>query len=74
MATRSFRLSEFSQSAPETNEPVEVLCEDHNGTYLVPYFCCWCKSKWHNWETGLPLTAKVVGWRKPKPHVAERSK
>ena len=51
MATRSFRLSEFSQSAPETNEPVEVLCEDHNGTYLVPYYSGWCNSKWHNCKT-----------------------
>jgi hypothetical protein len=35
MATRQYRLSEFDQGAPPTNRPLELLCEDKSGTYLL---------------------------------------
>lgn len=63
MATRSYRLSEFSQSVPDAVRPLQVLCEDHNGTYLLPYECEWREGKWHNCHTGQPLISTVVGWR-----------
>jgi hypothetical protein len=41
MATRENRLNEFRQDAPPLREPVELLCEDHNGTDLLPYEGRW---------------------------------
>jgi len=38
MATRERRLSEFNTGQP-SDHAVELLCEDHNGTYVLPYLC-----------------------------------
>ena len=39
MATRDYRLAEFSQGVPPAGRQLQVLCEDHNGTYLLPFKC-----------------------------------
>ena len=40
MATREKRLAQFDGSgAPPPDQPVEVLCEDHSGTYQLPFAC-----------------------------------
>lgn len=62
MATRSQRISGFSQGEPPAGETVELLCEDHAGTYLIPYGCRFVDGHWLG-ERGTPITAKVVGWR-----------
>jgi hypothetical protein len=62
MATRERRLSEFN-SGPPPDHAVELLCEDHNGTYVLPYLCEWKDSAWHNCMSRKPIDAKVVGWR-----------
>lgn len=62
MATRQHRLSEFNQSAPPPHA-VEVLCEDHNGTYVLPYFCEWRDGAWHHSASGTRIEAKILGWR-----------
>lgn len=62
MATRQYRLSEFNQGqAPD--RAVEVLCEDHNGTYVLPYLCEWRDGAWHHAASGAAIEARVVGWR-----------
>jgi hypothetical protein len=48
MATRQHRLSEFDQGLPPSNRPLEPLCEDHSGTYLLPYPCHWIDGVWRN--------------------------
>src|SRR3977135_1872083 len=35
MATREHRLSEFDQGPPPLGRPLQLLAEDHNGTYLL---------------------------------------
>jgi hypothetical protein len=65
MATRAQRLAEFNGSSePPLNEPVQVLCEDKSGTYLLPFTCRWVDGSWRNSESGGVLEATVVGWRR----------
>ena len=63
MATRQFRLSEFDQGTPPTNRPLQVLCEDNSGTYLLPYFCHWSDGVWRNSAIGGVIETHVIGWR-----------
>jgi hypothetical protein len=37
MATRDHRLAEFNQGPPPLGQQLQLLCEDHNGTYLLPF-------------------------------------
>ena len=43
---------------------VQVLCEDHVGTYMPPFLCRWSGGEWLNGNTSMPLEAEVLGWRK----------
>jgi hypothetical protein len=64
MATRERRLAEFNGLGnPPPDQPVEVLCEDHSGTYLLPFACRFISGEWRNNESGHPLEATVVAWR-----------
>jgi hypothetical protein len=63
MATRQDRIDEFSTSTPPDGLPVELLCEDHAGTYLLPFPCRWMDGAWHNVASGALIDARVVGWR-----------
>lgn len=67
MATRAQRLAEFeSQGQPPVDEPLEVLCEDRSGTYQLPFLCRWNNGVWSNAESGSPIEATVIGWRRPR--------
>ena len=63
MATRQHRLNEFNDGSPPADLPLQLLCEDHNGTYLLPYPCQWRDAAWHNCANSKAIEAKVVGWR-----------
>jgi hypothetical protein len=64
MATREHRLAEFGgQGEPPTGEPIELLCEDHVGTYAVPFPCHWVGGVWRAIKSGEQIEANVVGWR-----------
>lgn len=40
MATRAERLAEFTtDKEPQPGSEVELLCEDHNATYVLPFSC-----------------------------------
>jgi hypothetical protein len=68
MATRERRLSEFDgHGAPPPDQPVQVLCEDHSGTYQLPFACRFIAGAWRNDESGGAVEATVVGWRLPRP-------
>jgi hypothetical protein len=63
MATREFRLAEFNQDTPPLGQQFVLLCEDHNGTYTLPFGCEWRDGAWYGVEKTKPLEAKVIGWR-----------
>ena len=66
MATRQARLDEFpNDPSRPAGKPFELLCEDHNGTYLLPFLCRWQENGWRNSTTGQRVDATVVGWRVP---------
>ena len=67
MATRERRLAEFNGSGePPPGKAVEVLCEDHSGTYQLPFSCKFVDGEWRNSKSGSAVTATVVGWRLPR--------
>ena len=64
MATRERRLAEFNgEGQPPPDQPVQVLCEDHSGTYQLPFACRFVDGEWRNNESGGTVEATVVGWR-----------
>jgi hypothetical protein len=66
MATRERRLAEFSgEGEPPPDQLVQVLCEDHSGTYQLPFACRFVDGEWRNNESGGAVEATVVGWRLP---------
>ncbi|HVV43029.1 MAG TPA: hypothetical protein VHC94_18415 [Nitrobacter sp.] len=67
MATRERRLAEFDgHGEPPPDQRIEVLCEDHSGTYKLPFECLWVNGAWRNSESGQLVEATVVGWRLPR--------
>jgi hypothetical protein len=66
MATRNNRLADFSQGPPPSNKQLEVLAEDHSGTYVLPFPCEWYDRAWHNPNSAKPLEANIVGWREAR--------
>jgi hypothetical protein len=64
MAARQERIDSFvHEGMPPTDRPLEILCEDHVGTYVIPFLCRWRDGVWQSDET---IEAKVIGWREPK--------
>jgi hypothetical protein len=67
MATREKRLAQFDGNGdPTADQPVEVLCEDHSGTYQLPFTCRFIDGQWRNEKTGGAVEATVIGWRLPR--------
>jgi hypothetical protein len=67
MATREKRLAQFNSSGePPPEQLVELLCEDHSGTYQLPFSCRFIDGQWRNHESGGAVEATVVGWRLPR--------
>ena len=67
MATRERRLAEFDgEGYPPPGLPVQVLCEDHSGTYQLPFACYFVDGEWHNKDSGGTLEATVIAWRLPR--------
>jgi hypothetical protein len=66
MATRQQRIDAFDhEGSPPTNQPLEILCEDHVGTYVIPFLCRWHDGIWENAKTSQRIEATVIGWRPP---------
>ena len=73
MVTRAERLADFTTDAdPASQALVEVLCEDHVGTYLLPFLCRLTPDGFRNEQTGELIERRVVGWREPKPKAPAR--
>jgi hypothetical protein len=68
MVTREDRLKDFDTvRLPLNGEPTQILCEDHSGTYLVPYACEWSGNHWRGVKSNAPIEARVIGWRSFDP-------
>jgi hypothetical protein len=67
MAARRERIDAFDhEGAPPTDQPLEILCEDHIGTYLIPFLCQWSDGTWQNAKTRRSIEAAVIGWREAR--------
>ena len=65
LAARRKRLDAFpGKGPPPTGVACELLCEDHVGTYELPYACHWSDGKWRKIGTDEPIMGGVVAWRK----------
>jgi hypothetical protein len=59
MVTRKERIDAFShEGVPPTDLPLELLCEDHVGTYVIPFLCRW------NTALGIVLTPTIASKRR----------
>jgi hypothetical protein len=64
MASFKGRMAQFvTDRFPEEEVPVEALCHDKNGTYVLPYPCCRFDDEWRNFKTDDTIDAKIIGWR-----------
>jgi hypothetical protein len=64
MATRQARIDDFiHKGVPPLDQPFELLCEDHVGTYVIPFLCRWRSGTWQSVDTDSPIEATVVSWR-----------
>jgi hypothetical protein len=66
MVTRENRLRDFNTGVAPEGMRATLLCEDHAGTYLLPFDCYWRSGVWCKIDSDVPLAAKVVGWREPR--------
>lgn len=65
MVSRNLRIAEFNANEPPAAGCfVELLCEDHVGTYVLPFPCRLADDGWRNAVTGEPIEITVLGWRK----------
>jgi hypothetical protein len=64
MATRQQRIDAFvHEGDPPADQPLELLCEDHVGTYVIPFLCRLSGGVWQSVDTGNRIEATVIGWR-----------
>lgn len=78
MVTRTARLKDFmTDGYPGGGLQVQVLAEDHVGTYILPFPCERMDGEWRNGTTGEAVQASVVAWREfrresrgPQPRAA----
>jgi hypothetical protein len=64
MATRQQRINAFiHEGKPPADQPLELLCEDHVGTYVIPFLCQLSNGAWRSVDTGSRIEATVIGWR-----------
>ena len=74
MVARATRLDEFiTDGAPALDTLVELLCEDHVGTYLLPYLCRSTAEGFRNERTKELIHGWVVGWREPNNFVGRET-
>jgi hypothetical protein len=40
VVTRQERIDDFDhEGTPPADQPLQILCEDHVGTYVIPFLC-----------------------------------
>ena len=64
LVTRQERMDDFiHEGRPPNDQPLQILCEDHVGTYVIPFPCRWRDGIWEHAKTSRRIEAAVVGWR-----------
>jgi hypothetical protein len=64
LVTRQERIDDFiHEGSPPNDQPLQILCEDHVGTYVIPFPCRWRDGLWENAKTSRRIEATVVAWR-----------
>jgi len=64
MASLEARRAQFlTKGFPDEEVPVEALCRDNRGTFVLPYPCCRFDDEWRNFLTDETILATVIGWR-----------
>jgi hypothetical protein len=67
MVTRQERVEAFDhEGTPPADQPLQILCEDHAGTYVVPFLCRWQDGTWRSVVSDRRIEATVIGWRTPR--------
>jgi hypothetical protein len=51
------------EGEPPADRPVELLCEDHIGTYVGPSYVGGAAGTGRMWKLGERIDAMVMGWR-----------
>ena len=70
---RCTRLAQFNtDTLPSEGAAVQLLCEDHIGTYTLPFLCLRSENGWVDAETSSPIDAGVLGWREPPATLTTR--
>ena len=60
MVTRQERIDDFiHEGSPPTDRSLQILCEDHVGTYVIPFPCLWRDGIWENAK---PADASKLWW------------
>jgi len=73
MATRQQRLDAFiHEGDPPADQPLELLCEDHVGTYVIPFPCRWTGDQWQSMGTAERVQVTVIGWRRRRERVKSK--
>ena len=67
LVTREKRLADFSSAPPTESKSLKLLCEEHSGTYVLPYPCRWTGDAWINAKSGHHIVAKVPMSRRCSP-------
>src|ERR1700722_1681866 len=71
IGTPQERIDDFvHDGSPPDNKPLQVLCEDHNGTYVLPFLCQWRDGIWQHAKTNRRIEAAVC--KKDLPAVGHR--
>ena len=71
MVGRSTRIAQFvTDREPAPDAMVQLLCQDHIGTYTLPFLCYRVDGIWRSKATNEPLDVDVVGWRLPPSGLA----
>ena len=74
MVERAVRISQFiSDRLPLVGTKVQLLCEDHVGTYTLPFLCCWTDAGWRNAATQMIVEVEVLGWNELSANVRKAS-
>jgi hypothetical protein len=74
MVTRTARLKDFrTDGYPSSGLQVQVLAEDHVGTYVLPFPCQHISGKWWNGITGEAVQANILGWRELQTRSRDRT-
>jgi hypothetical protein len=68
VTTRAARIEQFIVDAdPPEGALTALLCEDHVGTYALPFPCRYSEGAWLNERTGGEIDLDVIGMREWRP-------